>query len=232
MFTCRRCICKGCVCENCNCKYPRSFTINQDCTILWAIGGVFISEFCKELSNKFQYIHLSLDSMLENEFKKADKADSKQHNVGELLKDAISEKNEATTYLIESTPNIEYLEKFENSVGPITKILYFKTTDRNLKDEFLEEILKSSANKRQDKVETNEKEDMVNEPVKEKKKKCCKKSENIHSKSLKKLQNFQENVVKIKEIYKENFKVVKEEPSYLTNAELILYPSITENKNA
>lgn len=234
MYTCRSCLCKNCKCENCNCKNKRTLVMSKETFIIWAIGGAFKRDVCEKLCSKYQLNLLSLDALIDRE--KNDEGskykDDIKNRVGEdiigissnLLRDAIQDNNTAVGYIIESSTNYEILTHFEKAVGPIKVILFFKTSDKFLKNEFLEKLkIQDEISKiEQEKNENHENIEEENRSIK----KCLKKTETMQEKALKKLNNFNENLEKVQKTYTNNFKVIKGrldvEDSFFNNAVIFL----------
>lgn len=236
MYTCRRCLCKNCKCDNCNCKNKRTFVTSKETFILWAIGGALKRDICEKLSKKYQLSLLSFDAVNDRE-----KNEENSNQVGiSKLKDAIQLKQGETTavgYIIESSMNYEVLTQFEKTVGPIKAVLYFKTTDKIIKNEILEQLKQRRIPKKKvnenlvasqenvKKVEITNMDEVENE-ISQILKKCMRKTETIQEKAFKELNKFNENLDKIQATYKENFKVIKGkvdvEDSFFNNAVIFL----------
>lgn len=204
--------------------------MSKETFVLWAIGGAFKRDICEKLCNKYQLKLLSLDAMIDRE--KNDEASKSKEDIKNhggifinLLKDAIQSKQDQPTaagYVIESATNHELLTQFEKTVLPIKKVLYFKSSDKILKDEILEQLTSNPTIDENSGLNENK-------PIKEEThsiKKCLKKTATIQEKAVRKLDFFNENLVKIEATYKDNFKVINGkinvEGSYFNNAVIFL----------
>ena len=207
---------------------------SKETFVLWAIGGAFKKDVCEKLCNKYQLTLLSLDAMIDRE-KNEENSNDQVGISSNVLRDAIQGESTAVGYIIESSMNHEILTQFEKNVCPIKTVLYFKTTDKIIKNEISEQlksqrnIPKKKGNSKEniEKVEiTSIDEEKVEKEITQILKKCLRKTETIQEKAVKELNIFNENLNKIQTTYKENFKVIKGKPdvedSFYNNAVLFL----------